>query len=111
MKVSVLIPAISVAVALAAPAVTFARGGGGPIARVQVRHELVAVEHAGYRPGDGDQTKYPEQVQQAQARIAKSAAGASDYGGVPNGSSVSSSGEAAAPAAQTPGLRPIYSGQ
>ncbi|WP_321931335.1 DUF4148 domain-containing protein [Paraburkholderia guartelaensis] len=107
MKVAV--SALSIAVALAAPAIAFAQSNGA-LTRAQVRNQLVQLEKAGYRPGDGDQTTYPQQIQQAEARVVRSAAASSGYGGVASGTSAS--GQApAAPQADIPGLRPIYSGQ
>lgn len=110
MKVKILVPAISIVVALATPAVAFAQSNS-PLTRAEVRNELVQLEKAGYRPGKGDQTTYPEQIQQAEARVARSAAASNEYGGVANGASASGSVKPTAPQADIPGLRPIYSGQ
>jgi hypothetical protein len=110
MNVRVWVQAISIAAALAAPVVSFAQSNG-PVTRAQVRNELVQLEKAGYRPGEGDQTNYPEQLQQAEARVAQSAAASSGFGGVADGSSASGSRTAAAPQAEVPGLKPVYSGQ
>jgi hypothetical protein len=110
MKISVLVQAISVAVALAAPAVTFAQSSA-PLTRAQVRAELVQLEKAGYRTGDGDQTTYPAQLQQAEARVAHENAVSSGYGGTVSGSSASGAAKDADPQAEIPGLRPIYFGQ
>ncbi|MEM5316383.1 DUF4148 domain-containing protein [Paraburkholderia sp. JHI869] len=109
----VLASALSIAVALAAPAIAFAQSNGA-LTRAQVRSDLVQLEKAGYQPGDGDQTTYPQQIEQAEARVARVArlsATSSGYGGVASGTSAS--GQAAAAPLQTdiPGLRPIYSGQ
>ncbi|WP_035514860.1 DUF4148 domain-containing protein [Paraburkholderia nodosa] len=102
--------ALSIAVALAVPAIALAQSNGA-LTRAQVRNQLVQLEKAGYRPGDGDQTTYPQQIQQAEARVAGSAAASSGYGGVASGSSSSGQAAPAAPQADIPGLRPIYSGQ
>ncbi|MCX5544336.1 DUF4148 domain-containing protein [Paraburkholderia sp. CNPSo 3076] len=102
--------ALSIAVALAAPAIALAQSNGA-LTRAQVRNQLVQLERAGYRPGDGDQTTYPQQIQQAEARVAGSAAASSGYGGVASGTSSSGQAAPAAPQADIPGLRPIYSGQ
>jgi hypothetical protein len=109
MKVKVWVQAISVAAALAAPAVSFAQSNA-PVTRAQVRNELVQIEKAGYRPGDGDQSSYPVPLQRAEARVAQSAA-ANDVGGVAGGSSGSGSGAAAESRAEIPGLKPVYFGQ
>jgi hypothetical protein len=110
MKVRAWVQAISIAAALAIPAVTFAQPNS-PITRAQVRTELVQLEKAGYRPGDGDQTTYPQQLQQAEARVVQTAAASDGYGGVADGSSASGSSKAAAPQADIPGLKPVYFGQ
>src|SRR5215469_5215208 len=105
MNIRVLAQAISVAVALAAPAITFAQSNG-PVTRAQVRNELVQLEKAGYHVGDGDQTTYPAQLQQAEAKVARSDAGSSGYGGATNGTSAAGAASPAAPQADIPGLRP-----
>jgi len=58
-----------VAVAFAVPALAFAQANV-PLTRAQVRAELVQLEKAGYRPGDGDHTTYPVKIQAAEAKIA-----------------------------------------
>ncbi|PTB20048.1 DUF4148 domain-containing protein [Trinickia symbiotica] len=79
--------------ALASPVVSFAQSTA-PVTRAQVRAELIRLEQAGYRMGDGDQTKYPEQIQAAEAKIAaqdSQQAGNSGVGGTTT-SGVSASG-------------------
>jgi hypothetical protein len=110
MNIRVWVQAISLAAALSAPAVTFAQSSG-PVTRAQVRNEIVQLERAGYHPGDGDQTNYPEALQQAKTRVAQAAAASSGFGGVANGSSASGSRMTAAPQPEIPGLKPIYFGQ
>ncbi|MBP0592062.1 DUF4148 domain-containing protein [Paraburkholderia sp. LEh10] len=80
-----LIKAVIAAAVLVAPVVSFAQSNA-PLTRAQVRAELVQLEKAGYRPGDGDQTQYPEQIQAAEARVAAQNSEASGYGGTVNGS-------------------------
>ncbi|WP_122158048.1 DUF4148 domain-containing protein [Paraburkholderia sp.] len=80
-----LIQAVVVAAALAAPVAVFAQSNQ-PLTRAEVRAQLVQVEQAGYHPGDGDQNLYPAQIQAADAKIAAQN-GATDVGGVANGSS------------------------
>ncbi|CAE6714648.1 hypothetical protein R69927_06166 [Paraburkholderia domus] len=79
---------------LASPVVSFAQSTA-PTTRAQVRAELIRLEQAGYRLGDGDHTKYPEQIQAAEAKIAaqdSQRAGNSDVGGTTtNGTSDSGS--------------------
>jgi type II secretory pathway pseudopilin PulG len=85
-----LIQAVVVAAALAAPVAVFAQSNqpNQPVTRAQVRAELIELEQAGYRPGDGDNTNYPEALQAAQAKVAAKH-GNTAYGGVANGSSQS----------------------
>jgi hypothetical protein len=61
-----LIQAVAIAAALVAPVVSFAQSNT-PITRAQVRAELEQLEKAGYRPGNGDSTYYPEEIQAAEA--------------------------------------------
>ncbi|WP_028221550.1 DUF4148 domain-containing protein [Paraburkholderia oxyphila] len=82
-----LIQAVAVAAALIVPVASFAQSNG-PVTRAQVRAELVQLEQAGYRPGDGDHTTYPQQIQAAEAKVAaQQGAANSGYGGVASGSS------------------------
>lgn len=83
-----LIKAVVVVASIAASATVFAQSNTR-ITREQVRAELVQLEQAGYRVGDGDQAHYPEAVQAAQARIAAQNSSASAYGGSVAGSSQS----------------------
>ncbi len=88
-----LIQAVAVAVALVVPVASFAQSNA-PVTRAQVRAELVQLEQAGYRPGDGDNAHYPEAIQAAEAKVnAKSG-----YGGVAAGSSASGHRVVARPA-------------
>jgi hypothetical protein len=64
-----LIKAVVVVASIAASATAFAQSNTR-ITREQVRAELVQLQQAGYRVGDGDQTHYPEAIQAAQARVA-----------------------------------------
>ncbi|SDH95808.1 DUF4148 domain-containing protein [Paraburkholderia phenazinium] len=80
-----LIQAAVVAAALAAPVAVFAQSNQ-PVTRAQVRAELVQLEKTGYHPGVGDNTTYPAQIQAAEAKLAAQN-GATDVGGVANGSS------------------------
>jgi hypothetical protein len=78
-----LVQAVVIAAALAAPVAAFAQSNQ-PVTRAKVRADLVQIEKAGYRPGDGDNTSYPAQVQAAEAKIA--AQETSGVGGVAGGS-------------------------
>jgi hypothetical protein len=113
-----LIQAVVIAAALSAPVAVFAQSNV-PVTRAQVRAELVQLENAGYRPGDGDRTTYPAQIQAAEAKVAAQnaqtataqnrVADTSGMGGVVSGSSSSGAPAAASPAAND-GMKPIYFG-
>ena len=81
-----LIQAVAVAVALVVPVASFAQSNA-PVTRAQVRAELVQLEKAGYRPGDGDNAHYPDAIQAAEAKVAATNGATSGYGGVTSGSS------------------------
>ena len=80
-----LIQAVAVATALIVPVASFAQSNG-PVTRAQVRAELVQLEKAGYRVGDGDNAHYPEAIQAAQAKVAALNGANSGFGGVANAS-------------------------
>ena len=86
-----LIQAVVVAAALAAPVAVFAQSNQ-PVTRAQVRAQLVQLEQTGWRPGAGDRTTYPAQIQAAEAKVAAEN-GDTGVGGAAGGSS-----ESAAPA-------------
>ncbi|MBN3813652.1 DUF4148 domain-containing protein [Paraburkholderia sp. Ac-20347] len=90
-----LIQAVAVAVALVAPVASFAQSNA-PVTRAQVRAELVQLEKAGYRPGDGDNAHYPDAIQAAEAKVA---AQNNAVGGVADGSSASGQRAVARPVA------------
>ncbi len=64
-----LIKTLLVAAVIAVPVASFAQENQ-PLTRAEVRAQLVQLEQAGYRPGDGDNTTYPVQIQAAEARVA-----------------------------------------
>jgi hypothetical protein len=68
MKSSIVLPGF-VALSLACPLAALAQSGNG-LTRAEVVQELIRVEQAGYRPGWGDATNYPDNIQAALARIA-----------------------------------------
>lgn len=80
-----LIQAAVVAAALAAPVAVFAQSNQ-PVTRAQVRAELVQLEQTGWRPGAGSNPHYPEDIQAAETKVVAEN-GATDVGGVGNGSS------------------------
>jgi hypothetical protein len=73
----------ALAVAMAAPAVSFAQASSNPdpVTRAEVRADLVQLENAGYRPIARDPT-YPADIQAAEARVHAGNNGSSAYGGV-----------------------------
>ncbi|MFD1557485.1 DUF4148 domain-containing protein [Paraburkholderia silviterrae] len=74
-------------VALAAPALSFAQSES-TVTRAQVLAELV---QAGYYPGRANDPHYPDDLQAAEARVARNnaAADSSGYGGAATGTSAS----------------------
>ncbi|WP_322032732.1 DUF4148 domain-containing protein [Paraburkholderia sp. J76] len=86
-----------------APALAFGQSNV-TVTPEQVRAELVQLEQAGYRPGDGDNTRYPADIQAAEARAAAQN-GSASYGGMTGGASASG-----APAGGD-SMKPIYFGQ
>jgi Domain of unknown function (DUF4148) len=87
-----LIKAAAVALALAAPALSFAQSDNQPLTRAQVRADLERAMKAGYNPSD--RMHYPENIQAAQARIAAENAQA-DTSGVGGAGNAAQSGHAA----------------
>lgn len=82
-----LIQTLAVAVAVVMPVASFAQSDG-PVTRAQVRAELVQLEKAGYRVGDGDQAHYPDAIQAAEAKVAAQQVAANGgYGTAAGGSS------------------------
>jgi hypothetical protein len=63
-----IIKAVALAVAIAAPAVTFAQASQ-PLTRAQVKAELVRLEKAGYNPAQSTDHTYPAEIQAAEARV------------------------------------------
>ncbi|WP_114813030.1 DUF4148 domain-containing protein [Paraburkholderia kururiensis] len=101
-----LVQSLIVAAVVAVPAVSFAQSNA-PLTRALVRAELVQLEKAGYNPAL-DYTRYPENVQAAEARVsARNHDAASAYGPALNGTSSSGSHASAAQDA-IPGLGPLY---
>ncbi|QGZ60989.1 DUF4148 domain-containing protein [Paraburkholderia acidisoli] len=70
--------------ALVAPAAAFAQSS--TITRAQVRAELVQLQQAGYRVGEGDNAHYPEAIQAAEAKVAAMNGANTGYGGAANAS-------------------------
>ncbi|MFD1557007.1 DUF4148 domain-containing protein [Paraburkholderia silviterrae] len=112
-----LVRTLIAAVAVAAPAVSFAQTDHA-LTRAEVRAQLVQLEQSGYRPAS-DNTQYPANLQAALARLDAGQRDANAaYGGMTSGSSAAGGHVAAMRQARTPqasgaqpdvvGLEPIY---
>lgn len=85
-----LVQSLIVAAVVAIPALSFAQTSQ-PVTRAQVRQELIDLEKAGYNPA-GDQAQYPDNLEQAQAKLeAQKGDAAASYGGATAGTSASGS--------------------
>jgi hypothetical protein len=99
-----LLKSLIVAAVVAVPALSFAQSNQ-PVTRAQVRQELIELQQVGYNPTT-DETQYPLNIQQAEARVStQHSAAASDLGGSRDGSSASGT---RAGVTDIPGLGPIY---
>ncbi|QIE25615.1 hypothetical protein SBC1_51130 (plasmid) [Caballeronia sp. SBC1] len=83
-----LIQAVIAVAVLSAPIASFAQSNA-PVTRAQVRAELAQLAQVGYHPGDGDNARYPADIQAAEARVAAQDSAATGYGGSTNGTSAS----------------------
>jgi hypothetical protein len=87
-----MIKTLALSLAIVAPAISCAQSTSDPVSRTQVEGQLVQLEHAGYKPSN---TKYPADIQAAEARVAGRDAMASNtdtgYGGAT--ASMSQSGD------------------
>ena len=83
-----LIQAVIAVAVLCAPVASFAQSNA-PVTRAQVRAELAQLAQAGYHAGDGDNARYPEDIQAAEARVAAQNSAATGYGGSTSGTSAS----------------------
>ncbi|WP_042267003.1 DUF4148 domain-containing protein [Paraburkholderia heleia] len=85
-----IIKALALSLAIAAPAISFAESTSDPVTRAQVEGQLVQLDQAGYKPSN---TKYPADIQAAEARVAARGAMASkadsSYGGTATSTSQS----------------------
>ncbi len=86
--------------ALAAPVLSFAQTADQPLTRAQVRADLTRVEQAGYDPHSKNDTRYPADVQAAEAKIAAQPR-ASQTNDAVGGMSESGTSNAGMPIAQT----------
>ncbi|MFT4437094.1 DUF4148 domain-containing protein [Caballeronia sp. 15715] len=78
----------TLALVLAAPAISFAQTTDHPVTRAQVRADLIQLENAGWRPNSQD-AYYPSDIQAAEARV-HSGDAATGYGGATeNGTTMS----------------------
>ena len=83
-----LIQAVIAVAVLSAPIASFAQSNA-PVTRAQVRAELAQLAQAGYHAGDGDNARYPADIQAAEARVAAQNSAATGYGGSISGTSAS----------------------
>jgi hypothetical protein len=83
-----LVQSLIVAAALAIPAVSSFAQSSQPVTRAEVKAQLVQLEKAGYNPAS-DNTKYPANIQGAQARVNTENVADAGYGGVAEGTSAS----------------------
>ncbi|MDB5833760.1 MAG: hypothetical protein JWR14_3590 [Caballeronia sp.] len=94
----------TLALVLAAPAISFAQTTDQPVTRAQVRADLIQVENAGWRPNSQD-AFYPADIQAAEARV-HSGNTTTGYGGATeNGTSMSQ------PSTSGAVVAPMYKGQ
>ncbi|MBP0588685.1 DUF4148 domain-containing protein [Paraburkholderia sp. LEh10] len=91
-----------IAAVMALPVVSFAQSNH-PLARADVRAQLIELQRAGYNPAT-DSTQYPKNLEEAQARI-EAQKGAASYG-EPSGTT--SATGASAKARQVVGLGSVY---
>ncbi|MEM5345015.1 DUF4148 domain-containing protein [Paraburkholderia azotifigens] len=99
--------AIVAASALALPVAALCQTDASPT-RAQVRAELQQLEQAGYDPAKGEDPGYPADIQAAEARVSAQN-GATGYGGVTSGASVSGSRAISRPAT-TDEMKQLYFG-
>ncbi|WP_415750167.1 DUF4148 domain-containing protein [Burkholderia pyrrocinia] len=62
------------AAALTGATASFAQTTSAPLTRAEVIADLVRLEQAGYQPAAGDDPRYPDDIQAAEARVAAQAA-------------------------------------
>jgi len=80
--------ALALSLAIAMPAISFAQSTNDPMTRAQVEGQLIQLEHAGYKPG---KTKYPADIQAAEAHVTANGAMASNADGGFGGTAVNTS--------------------
>jgi hypothetical protein len=79
----------AVALAFAAPVASFAQSNQ-PLTRAEVREQIVQLEKAGYNPGVISDSRYPADIQAAEARVAaQNGAARSAFGGAAEGAAQS----------------------
>jgi hypothetical protein len=94
----------TLALVLAAPAISFAQTTDQPVTRAQVRADLIQVENAGWRPNSQD-AYYPADIQAAEARVHSGNTTAGYGGAAENGTSMSQ------PSTSGAVVAPVYKGQ
>jgi hypothetical protein len=54
---------------IAAPALSFAQSAAAPVTRAEVMADLIRLEQAGYYPSRINDTRFPEDLQAAEAKV------------------------------------------
>jgi len=98
--------AVAAASALSLPLAAFSQTDPA-LTRAQVRAELQQLEQVGYDPAKSADASYPGDIQAAEARV--STDHATEYGGMPSGSSTSGSRTVVRPASDED-MKHLYSG-
>ena len=102
-----LVKAVAITAVVALPVLSFAQSNE-PVARAEVRQDLMQVESAGYNPAADDRTTYPEKAQAAEQQLhPQSGQMQQGYGGSNSGSSAAGMGARPMP---RDGTKPIYFG-
>jgi hypothetical protein len=87
-----LIKAVANAALIAVPLIALAQSNQ-PVTRAQVLAELVQLENSGWKPPAGSDPHYPQNIQDAEARVAAKnnakQSGDTGYGAIKDGSSQS----------------------
>jgi Domain of unknown function (DUF4148) len=96
--------------AVVSSTLTFAQSASAPLTRAQVRADLIRIEQAGYSLSSHDDTKYPADIQAAEARVAAQNAAQGDPAESMGGTQQRGSSDAGKPTVEIPAFS-IYFGQ
>jgi hypothetical protein len=102
-----IVVAVAAASALSVSLAAYSQTDSTPT-RAQVRAELQQLEQVGYNPANSDDATYPSDIQAAEARVE---ANQTAYGGVPSGTSRSSSSTIVRPASADEMKQLYFGGQ